>query len=502
MVTLSSPVTWISALAGYLPGRAAARVDPVEAMAGVRADSGRMAFPVRQMIIAFVLFGGLLVMRMALLSGTLNVPPLIAAQFGTNGVFISIFIGLLLLAPLLIALSRFLPPLLARMFGVTGMIAAGNLTRRPKRVLATTMLLMFGVAFSQFIASSNFGYTAYTDRWSRGENVGDLTVSGAGSNPFTPLIAIPDDVIAGIAARADVSGLIAESLATFEQAGTRYSVRAVDLAAFRAAGGAFIWNDGDEATAYDRLMDADRPALLLNTGFAAMGAGLKPGGLLTLETPTGETTFEIVGTALGGISVDAISMVLDRAVYARLWGDSEIDRLSVQLTPAADASAVRRDLLRAYATRGVVTFDSAEMIAAFGARLASIANVSSLLSSLFVVIIVAGLISTFTVFVLDRRREIGVLRALGMTRGQVARGMVLEALLMLLMAIIVGLPIALFANTMQQLSLQRVMGIYFDFAPSEIAATLLLTLILVIASVWLPAQAAARTDPLMAMRYE
>jgi len=81
-------------------------------------------------------------------------------------------------------------------------------------------------------------------------------------------------------------------------------------------------------------------------------------------------------------------------------------------------------------------------------------------------------------------------------------GVVMEALLMLLMAIIVGLPIALCANTMQQLSLQRVLGSYFDFAPSEIAASLLLTLILVIASVWLPAQAAARTDPLVAMRYE
>jgi putative ABC transport system permease protein len=402
----------------------------------------------------------------------------------------------------MVLLGGFLPTLMQRIFSITGMIAAGNITRRPKRALSTTLLLTYGLTMGVFIGESNFGYTDFVRDWNEGENLGDLTVVGAGTNPFNPLIGVPSNVVEAIRARGDVAAVITESSATLRHEGREYNIRAVDLEAFIAQGGRFAWNTGDEATAYQRLLDQQHPALLVNAGFAVISSGLSPGSLITLPTPNGDVTFEVVGVILGGVMPDRISIVMDQALYSRLWHDSQVDRLQVILHPQADVQEVRRELLREYADQGVVTLDSREMMAAFSNRMTSISTVSSLLSSLFAVIMLAGIGSTLYVMVLDRRREIGMLRAVGMLRSQITRSMMMEGLIMLGIAIIVGLPSAVFGNLMQQMAMQVLMGIGFSLNPVETAFVVLLSAALIFLATYLPAQFAGRTNVLEAMRYE
>lgn len=489
----------ISALAGYWPSRIVARIDPVEAMIQSRAETGSVrAQPVRTAL-ALLLVAGLIALRLF----ADRLPSDLGFIVGFNGFFLMLGVLWMLYTPVIVALGRGLPGALERAFGVAGRLAGDNLTRRPRRMLATGTLLTMSVMIALYIGASNFGYSEFVNAWDQGENLGDLTLVGAGTTPFAPLMPLPDGLDAALRARPDVAATIAERTGRAALDGQNYHIRALDFATFRAQGGRLTWDRGDEAAAYARLLDPAQRVVVLHTGAALLARGLGPGATLALPTPDGATLdFEVLGTTLGGVNTEAIVALMNRETYIAIWGDAAVDRLAVVLTPDADANAVRRELVRQFAAQGVVVLDNAELRAAFAGRLTSISSVSSLLSSLFALIIMAGLASTFYVVVLDRRREIGTLRALGLRRGQVVRALLIEALALCAVAMILGVPGAYLANAMQQISTQAIIGVAFAFNAREVLLTLVVVLLAVLAAVIVPARHAARTDVLLAMRAE
>jgi putative ABC transport system permease protein len=482
----------IPVLAGYLPSRAASQVDPVEALSGTRAEANYTAFNRRQLVIGLVL----MVLSLALASvssADINSVPVafVSAYLMLGG-------GILFLPPLLVALGGLLPGVMARAGGVTGMIAAGNLTRRPKRMAATAIVIMLAVWAGAQTTGSNFGYHTFVEKWSATENAFDLTMVGAGRNPFSPSISIPAQVVESIRARPEVAGVVAERLSSVIYEGNRYTLRAVDMAALRENGGGFVWSRGDEATAYRTLQT--RPSML-TSGMLTFVNNMNPGKLITLETPSGAVDFEVVG-GISGIVVDTGLLVMDRAIYQQLWQDDRVDRLQIRLQPGADVQAVRRDLLRDYALSGAVVLDNREMTAAFQNNLASISTVSQMMSSLLVFIIVGGLSTTLLVSVLDRQREIGMLRAVGMLRRQITAGIVLEALLLVAIGVLLGLPLGLFTAEVTARILHNMLGINMDVAPIDIVITLLIVVATVTLAAYFPARKAGATNVLEAMRYE
>ena len=488
--------TLIPMAAGYFASRAATQVDPVEAMVQIRAEVGQLT-PGRWR----VWVAGLIVLVLILIRTQLHENLPLIVVLGNIGLFLAMAVGFLVYAPIMVMLGDRLPSFMQRM-GATGLIASSNVMRRPKRIVLTGLLLLYGVMIGMFIGMSNFGYTESTQMWQNGENFAALTVTGAGTNPFQPMLALLEQVVSDIANDPQVTGIVTENLTSFKQDGTPYDLRALDIAQFRALGGAFGWQAGDESTAYTRLMDHEHPAILVSMGFVTVGKGLTPGSTLTLKTPQGNVTFEVVGNILGGMNTNGAPIVMDKALYETLWQDPSIDRVLVQVQPGTDVQALRRDWLARYALQGVITYDNVEMRQAFIGRISNISNVSSLLTNLCVVIILAGIISTFYVLVLDRRREIGLLRALGFLRHQIVQGMLLEALILLGLAIVIGVPCAVLAVQMQQMAMQNLMGLVFALNPREVILILMFCIVSVLISTYLPARAAGQVDVLEAMRYE
>jgi hypothetical protein len=83
----------------------------------------------------------------------------------------------------------------------------------------------------------------------------------------------------------------------------------------------------------------------LLSSFAAFSRNVQPGDFLTLPTPRGLQQFEIAGIVLGAIDpahAAEASLIIDRALYRRLWQDNRIDRLAIRLQPDRDAAAIRR----------------------------------------------------------------------------------------------------------------------------------------------------------------
>ncbi len=485
--------------AGFLASRSTARIDPVEALVGIRAETAPMRYPWRQLAAVGVLLLAIFLIRLVSISQMVAM-----IMLANTGVMLTLAAIILAVAPLLLALKPILPPLMYRLLGSPGLIAASNLVGRPKRILVTGILLTLCVGCGAYISQSNFGYTDMIAEWNTGENLGDLTVTGAGSNPLAPIIPVPDTVIDTLRSRSDLAGLITERLKSTNQGGIAYNIRAIDMASFRALGGYFPWNQGDSTTAYERVSQTNTssPAVLVSTNILALSHDVMPGKRLTLDTPSGPQTFDIVGSILGKLEPDRITVIMDRGIYGQLWSDSAVDRVLLKLKPGVDVQTVRRDLIRQFALNGVITYANADVRDAFAKPIVSIATTSTFMTLLLAVIFVAGLSSTVFVQVLERRREIGMLRAVGMKRREITQSVLYETLILTILGIIIGVPGSYILNLQQEKAMQQVMGIRFALNTSQVVISIAIALVTALWASYIPARIAGRMNILEALRYE
>ncbi len=494
----------IPILAGYLPARAAARVDPVEALAGARPESVFMRVNRARVVIAALMLlasiGGLLIYeanrsRIAPLAA---LPPVISIMLMLLG-------GVILLLPsILVGLGHLLPALAHRATGVTGLLAAQNLFKRPKRITSTATVLFIGAWAAVTISSSNLGYRDFVEEWNASENTWDLTVSGAGATPFRPIIGLPGSLLARIQHRPSVAATVAERITSIDAASGTYDIRALDVVDFQAQGARFLWNSGDEETAYQRLLDEKRPATILSS-FAAFARNLQVGDQITLDTPSGPVSFEIVGTVLGAIEPakpGEVSLILDRSVYRHLWHDDRIDRLLIKLQPGSDAHAERRAIQDRYADSGILVSAPADLSAVLGNTINSITTVSQILSFLLLATLTVGVGNTLIISVLDRRREIGMLRALGLHGWQVAASILLETIILVIVVSVLAVPLAVFNNYVNTLTMEDLFALRFTLSSGDVIFWLGTVLLAATAATYLPARQAGGVEVLDALRYE
>jgi len=167
------------------------------------------------------------------------------------------------------------------------------------------------------------------------------------------------------------------------------------------------------------------------------------GGQVTMETPAGLRTFPVVGIYYDyASSAGIVLMALDN--YRRLWGDPAVTALSLDLKGDADVDAVANALSarltpiqkvlvqpnRALRASALVVFD----------RTFAITAALRLLATL---VAFMGVLSALMALQLERARDLGVLRALGLTVGQVAQLVLLETGLMGLVAGLLAWPTGL-----------------------------------------------------------
>jgi putative ABC transport system permease protein len=229
------------------------------------------------------------------------------------------------------------------------------------------------------------------------------------------------------------------------------------------------------------------------------------GDALTLDTPSGPQSFEIVGTVLGAIEPvkpGSLSLILDREVYRRLWHDDRIDRLLIKLKPGSDAQAERRAMQKDFAESGVVVISPADLSAALDGTLRNIVIVAQILSLLLLVTLTLGIANTIVINVLDRRREMGTLRAIGLRGREVAIGVMLETALLVAVASALAVPMGIFTNHANTLTMQDVFAIRFTLNAGDVIRSLGLVLLSALLASYFPARQAGQVDVIEALRWE
>jgi putative ABC transport system permease protein len=401
-----------------------------------------------------------------------------------------VFVGVALFASKLVpGLATFLGWPTARLGGAAGQLARGNAKRNPQRTASTAAALMIGLALVTLVAVLGQGirssFTGAVDKIF----VSDYAITA--QNNFSP---IPTDA-AEAAARAPHAEAVASVRAGQALVfGKVESVSAVTPDAGDAI--ALDWTDGSQAV-FGQLGEN---GTFIDDGFAdkhnlAIGSTVKitvPSGTVVplvikgiFDPPAGGSPFGIVtfSSATFDRNYDQPENLFS---FVKMRGgitDANTQELDNALKNFPNAKAQTRDQFK----DNQVSF------------LNNILNVLYILLALSVIVSLFGIINTLVLTVFERTREIGTLRAVGMTRRQVRRMIRYESIITALIGAVLGIVLGI---VLAALLTARVDFINFDVPVGQIIAFAIAAIIVGILAAILPARRAARLNILNALQYE
>lgn len=229
------------------------------------------------------------------------------------------------------------------------------------------------------------------------------------------------------------------------------------------------------------------------------------GDTIRLPTPSGLISFPVIGVYVD-YSSDAGSVLVDRALYSRIWHDDLVDAFDLWLTAGADKVMVIQNIKENYgdkyqlfiSTHGELRDNIVEIME-------QSFNVNFAVEIVAVIVAILSVINTLLASVLDRTREMGVLRAIGATQHQLRMMVVAEAGWIG----IIGGVMGVFAGTVMAYhhvvyNTKALTGWTFQFYYPYGTALLCLTLTVVLCLLagYVPAKQAASTSIVEAIGYE
>lgn len=432
-VEVSVPLMLVAVAAGTVTAVLAALFPALQAAGEEPADAVR-----RAPLTASPLYLALHLGAVALLFGSGAAVVLgrehLPRRMGVFSGIVLLLIGALAATPLAAGvLGRLVQPLFRHLFGIEGRLAADNLVRTPGRTgiviaaLAATGALM--VQTSGFIRSTETAVRNWIDT----SVAADLFVTCGGSI-HTASLTQPMDERLGAELRKlnDVDAVLGIRFHLLEFRDRLVFLLAVDADAFRASPQRKLARNLGR---FQRLGEPN--TAVVSENFAALHK-LGVGDRFPVRGRNGPLELEIVGT-VRDYTWNRGTILVDRRWYKRVFADPQVDLWDVYLKPGSDTEQVRQ-LIQSYwgPQEALFAATRAEIHEDVTAQLHRVYNLAY--AQQFVVGLVAllGVMSAIFISVLQRQRELGLLRAVGATRGQVLLSVAAEALLMGLIGGVLG----------------------------------------------------------------
>jgi putative ABC transport system permease protein len=200
------------------------------------------------------------------------------------------------------------------------------------------------------------------------------------------------------------------------------------------------------------------------------------------------------------------TILMDRAVFERYWHDDSVNVFRVYLAPGAQVPDVKRQILERYAgERQVFVLTNAELKAYILRVTDQWFGLTSVQIAVAVLVAILGIVNTLTVSITDRRRELGVLKAVGGLRGQIRHTIWIEAVSIGTLGLVLGFALgAVNLYYILQVVQRDIAGMRLDYVfPISVAVALVPTILgaAFIAALW-PAEAAVRGSLVEALEYE
>ena len=472
----------------YLPARSAMRVTPLEAL---RPETLAVEHKqrTRRALIGLVL---VLVSIPALLLGELKLASLAMLAF---------LVGLVMLLPVVVKpVADTFGRLVSLIYAREGSLARGNLKRQPGRAAITASAMMMGLAVTiamiGMVTSVFDGFLKYLDK-SLGSDylmMPSSLVLGGGNLGSDPKFA------ASIAAVDGIRGVTSLRLAASQADGASLQVIGIDPQEYPLIAG-LEFSKGDETSAYQAL--ADERAIVVNGIFSSANS-VKVGDVLNLQTAEGVKAYRVAGIAMDYLNAKLATGYISQANMETDFHVTSDVLIMADREPGADTAQVDADLKDVAAQFPAFTLiDSA----GFKAEQENVFNsAKSMMYALVLMLAIPGLIAmanTLGINVIERKREIGTLRAVGSTRRQVKRMFFAESLLLSALGTLVGILVGLFLSYyMLKALILSGFKLNFFFPGLGILVAIVVGLAFGILAAMIPARQAANTVIVEALRYE
>ena len=498
----------ITAAAGSLiPALRAGRIAPIRAVLGSEGIRSRPK-PIRALIGICLIAPGL---YGAFALGAADQTTPAVAGAGIGGI-IAIFFGIALLAPFVVSpLSRLLSWPVRKLAPIEGRLASDSARANPTRTAATATALLIGLALVVGINSLGSSFLNSIEREFDRAFARDLTVQPRGLNPGAgPQQSLSPSVLGRVADLPGVAVATPERLiATAELpqkvgrkgSGPQGLLFGFDPAVYDKVDSSQI--DTGDLTRTQAYAKVGEGALTVGKGYAEE-AGIEIGDEMLLEGASGTErapVVAIVDTILAG--GQTVSMSLDK--MSRVYGIDSDTQIAVKADSVGDRARVQREiealLEREYPNLTVLSNDEikseveTQISQQFGFFNALVAV--AILASLF------GIVNTLSMSVLERTREIGVLRALGATSWQIRRTVANESLIISLIGAVLGISIGIGLGWALLKGLAAgVPGVVYSPPIGTVVAVAFAAIVLGLLASIVPARRAAKLDVVEALSYE
>ncbi len=481
----------VTLAAGLFPALRATRVPPIAAVReGATLPPGRFARYTPYVATGFLVVAlGLL--GLALFKNDLATAPRL----------LSIAVGVLLLFVSVAMLSsRLVRPIAAvvgwpatKMGGTAGKLARGNSTRNPQRTASTAAALMIGVALVTFVAVLAAGFKASNRDAIEEQVTADYVVTA--QDGFTPFVAGAGDALAESSAAEFVTPVRSD---LGKVAGEDGYVTGIDPDSITEAY-TFDWAEGSDDSVLASLGD---DGAIVAKQFAEDN-DLTVGSSIEVLTPDNTTgAFEVKAIyepppfypILGTVSIskdafdDLYERPRDQFVFANVAGD-----------PTDETTAALDEAVAEFPDAKVQTRD--QWITEQDEDFNDFLILLYVLLALAVIVSLFGMVNTLVLRVFERTRELGMLRAVGMTRRQVRRMIRHESVITALIGAALGLPLGIFLAILVTKALSQ-FDVRIKVPIGQLVIFAVIAIIVGILAAILPARRAAKLNVLEALQYE
>jgi putative ABC transport system permease protein len=476
----------VTVVSAFVPAWRASRVKPLAAMRAVSVDtSGRSLVRFAIGVVGVALGAGVVVMGA------------VGTELATVGLGVAlVFFGLLFISPgVARPVSRVLGAPLARVRGVTGVLAQQNAGRNPRRTSATAQALMIGVGLVSFIFVINASVRASIDKALDESFTGDFVVD---SGTFG-MVGLPPDVAEQIAELPEVSVVAPVRWMQATVDGDETGVAGANAGVFELLDLGLVEGDAELGPGEVVISESQAES-------EGLGLGDEVEVVFLDDRRPEADRVAVVGGIYDNSSAtnDIGNYVLGLDDWAEAFGVTTTDsQVFVQLAEGmsvADAEPELERVVEPFATAEVQSVDDyKDMI---GGQLDILLNLVLGLLALAIVIAMLGIANTIALSVLERTRELGLLRAVGMRRRQVRAAIRWEAVIISLFGTVLGLAFGLLGGWGVVRGLRDQGFGVFEIPVVTLVVLALMAGVLGLAAALWPAWRASRMDVLEAISTE
>ncbi len=476
----------VTVVASVFPAVRAARIPPVAAMRADLARTTRKSLT-RRTIAGVVVTGiGALGIFIGLFTDTSEALSIL----GLGALLV--FLGISTLAPIIASpVASFLGWPIKKAYRIAGDLAVQNTQRQPRRTASTASALMIGVALVVFVAVLASSLKGSINETVAESFPSDITASSSnfaiGVSPdFTEELRT-EDAIGGVTTLNSGAVRVGENLDTASaiEPDTYEGVLNIpgadpdEIAALGATDGLLVFDDPDDEN-----------------------DGLPLGLEVTLEFPSGSTTTaEVVGTFEDDLAFGAFIMTRDR------WFEN-VDPVADMLVMANAADGSSLDDAVAAAERAAEQFPNvdvqtqSDLIAEFESGINLLLGMFTVLLALAIIIAILGITNTLALSIIERTREIGLLRAVGMSRRQLRRMIRWESVIIAVFGAILGMGTGLVLGWAVVQALDEEGLSTFSVPVGQLVTLVILAALAGIVAAIYPAYEGSRLNILEAISYE